>query len=286
MPITSVFRGLGLSRLQRQRLRRRYRRLSSRQKDNLRRLRRHRVFRYQIGSWQQCEKVCAALRPPRSRKNRAAGAQEHLEAPFADPTSDWDYSEAPVADPEAGWDYGEAPVADPDSDWDYGEAPVGKADGDWSSDAPEIGRTGAQSPRGRPFQKGVSGNPAGRPKGSRNRTTLMAELILEEGAEGLMQTAMNLAQEGNVRLISILLPKILRAGGECPVQIPLEFPITPEKLIDATWIVFKQACDDEITKEGAEGALHLLKSAIDTHCYIRDHESSEVDNIKENPESF
>ena len=33
--------------------------------------------------------------------------------------------------------------------------------------------------RGRPFEKGTSGNPSGRPRGSRNATTLALEVLLD-----------------------------------------------------------------------------------------------------------
>ena len=36
----------------------------------------------------------------------------------------------------------------------------------------------AEIQRGRPFEKGVSGNPTGRPRGSRNATTLALEALL------------------------------------------------------------------------------------------------------------
>jgi hypothetical protein len=50
---------------------------------------------------------------------------------------------------------------------------------------------------GRPFQKGQSGNLAGRPPGSRNRTTFVAEALLEGEAQALTRTAIELALEGD-----------------------------------------------------------------------------------------
>jgi hypothetical protein len=44
-----------------------------------------------------------------------------------------------------------------------------------------------------PFQKGQSGNPAGRPPGGRNRATLFAEALLEGEAEMIMRNAIRAA---------------------------------------------------------------------------------------------
>jgi hypothetical protein len=42
-----------------------------------------------------------------------------------------------------------------------------------------------QRGKGRPFMKGVSGNPAGKPPGARNRTTLAVQELLDGEAEKL-----------------------------------------------------------------------------------------------------
>jgi hypothetical protein len=43
------------------------------------------------------------------------------------------------------------------------------------------------------FVKGVSGNPAGRPIGSRNRKSLICEALLDGDAEGLTRRAIEMA---------------------------------------------------------------------------------------------
>ena len=53
-------------------------------------------------------------------------------------------------------------------------------------------------PRGRPFQRGApSPNPSGRPLGSKNRTTLAAELLLDGEAEAITRKAVELAKAGD-----------------------------------------------------------------------------------------
>ena len=43
----------------------------------------------------------------------------------------------------------------------------------------------AAKQRGRPFEPGKSGNPKGKPKGSRNQATLLAEALLDGEAEAI-----------------------------------------------------------------------------------------------------
>ena len=49
-----------------------------------------------------------------------------------------------------------------------------------------------------PFQKGQSGNPAGRPRGSRNRASVLVHSLLEAKAENLACKMIEIAEEGNI----------------------------------------------------------------------------------------
>jgi uncharacterized protein DUF5681 len=53
-------------------------------------------------------------------------------------------------------------------------------------------------PGGR-FQTGQSGNPAGRPRGSRNKVTLKPEGMLAENADAIMEVLVKLAKEADLR---------------------------------------------------------------------------------------
>ena len=47
------------------------------------------------------------------------------------------------------------------------------------------------------FQKGQSGNPAGRPRGSRNKTTVLMQNLLEGEAEAIARKAIEMAKDGD-----------------------------------------------------------------------------------------
>ena len=67
----------------------------------------------------------------------------------------------------------------------------------------------AQQQRGRPFEKGTSGNPSGRPRGSRNATTLALEALLDGQANALTQKAIDLALAGDMAALRLCLDRIL-----------------------------------------------------------------------------
>src|SRR5690349_6485212 len=83
-------------------------------------------------------------------------------------------------------------------------------------------RTPLVGPRGRPFEKGTSGNPAGRPQGARNRTTLAAEALLDGEAEALTRKAVELALDGDMNAIRLCLDRILPPRREQPIEFDLK----------------------------------------------------------------
>jgi Family of unknown function (DUF5681) len=76
-------------------------------------------------------------------------------------------------------------------------------------------------PRGRPWVKGQSGNPAGRRKGCRNKAILSAELYLDGEAEGLMRKAVELAYAGSALHMKLVLDRTIAPLRERPAPVPL-----------------------------------------------------------------
>jgi uncharacterized protein DUF5681 len=59
------------------------------------------------------------------------------------------------------------------------------------------------------FKPGQSGNPAGKPKGTRNATTRAVEALLEGEAEELTRKAIELAKEGDLTALRLCLDRIV-----------------------------------------------------------------------------
>jgi hypothetical protein len=75
----------------------------------------------------------------------------------------------------------------------------------------QISDASAQSAkaRGRPFEPGQSGNPSGRPKGARNKTTIAVEGLLDNEAEALTRKVIELALAGNMAAIRLCFERLL-----------------------------------------------------------------------------
>jgi hypothetical protein len=69
------------------------------------------------------------------------------------------------------------------------------------------------------FKKGESGNPAGRLRGSRNKSIEAAELLLEGEAEALTRKAVELALEGDAAALRLCLDRIIPPRRGRPVRL-------------------------------------------------------------------
>jgi hypothetical protein len=79
----------------------------------------------------------------------------------------------------------------------------------------------ANGERGRPFQKGQSGNPAGRPRGSVNRATRAAAMLFDGEAEALSRKAIELALSGDAAALRLCLDRTIAPRRERPVEVAL-----------------------------------------------------------------
>lgn len=119
-----------------------------------------------------------------------------------------------------------------------------------------------KKPRGKPFAKGVSGNPAGRPQGSRNRSTALRDLISDDQSEAILNTMIKAAMEGNLTAARYLLDRVAPASHSQSIMIdlpPIETVEAGAKAIDAT---LKAVGQGDITLNEAKEIIELIKDRI------------------------
>jgi hypothetical protein len=75
--------------------------------------------------------------------------------------------------------------------------------------------------RGRPFEKGRSGNPAGRRRGSRNKATLAAAALLAGESEALTRKAVEMALAGDPTAMRLCMERVLPPCRERTVKFSL-----------------------------------------------------------------
>lgn len=71
------------------------------------------------------------------------------------------------------------------------------------------------------FAKGASGNPSGRPPGSRNHATVLMESLLEGQAEQLVQKTLELALAGDITALRLCLERLIPPRKDRPIHLLL-----------------------------------------------------------------
>src|ERR1700719_3810843 len=111
----------------------------------------------------------------------------------------------------------------------------------------------AENGRGRPFKKGKSGNPSGRPRGARNRATIAVEALLDGEAEALTRKAIELALAGDHVALRICLDRILPSLRERHLSFTLPPLNSPIDSVRAMAAIAAAVASGELTPaEGAE----------------------------------
>jgi hypothetical protein len=119
-------------------------------------------------------------------------------------------------------------------------------------------------PTGRPFQPG---NP-GRPKGSRHKTTLAVEALLDGEAEGLTRKAVELALAGDMTALRLCLDRICPPRRDRPVAVDLPGIDNPADLVAATAALVNAAAVGDLSPSEAADLGRVLDThvrAIETH---------------------
>ena len=121
--------------------------------------------------------------------------------------------------------------------------------------------------RGRPFKKGQSGNPRGRPRGSRHKVTLAVESLLDGEAEALTRKAIDLALEGDLIALRLCLERLCPPVKQRPIRIELPTVESASEAVGAMTTVLESMSQGEITPGEAQalaGVIEQFRRVLET----------------------
>ena len=126
----------------------------------------------------------------------------------------------------------------------------------------EAGPAASASPAARAtrWAPGQSGNPAGRPKGSRNRATLLLEGLIEGQGEAVVQALLAAAKGGDVSAARALLDRLVPPRKERPVRVALPALRSAKDARDALAAVAAAVAEGEMLPGEGEGVVKLLEA--------------------------
>ena len=114
------------------------------------------------------------------------------------------------------------------------------------------------------FKAGLSGNPAGRPKGSRNKTTLAMESLLEGAAEKITRKCIEKALDGDNLALRICMDRIISVKKSRPVNFEFAIPENPEELSSSINQIISAGAKGEISPDEAK----IFADLIEIKCRV------------------
>ena len=110
------------------------------------------------------------------------------------------------------------------------------------------------------FVKGQSGNPAGKPRGTRHRATRAVQRLLEGEAEAVGRKAVEAALRGDMTAIRLVLDRIAPPPRDRTVVLDLPDVSGPQDLPVAMSALLRAVCAGIITPSEAEALARLLEA--------------------------
>jgi hypothetical protein len=111
------------------------------------------------------------------------------------------------------------------------------------------------------FPKGHSGNPNGRPKGTRNKSTILVQLLLERDLEEICNRVIEEAKAGNMQAVKMILDRILPPKKDSPIAIDIPEIKTSSDILQAINCISTAVGQGEISPSEGE----TLSKIIDIH---------------------
>ena len=117
------------------------------------------------------------------------------------------------------------------------------------------------------FKPGQSGNPNGRPQGSRNKATLAMESLMEADAEAITRKCIERAKEGDMAAIRLCMDRLYPPRKDSPVSFELPPMETAADAMQVMGAILMALASGEITPSEAQavaGIVETFRRTIET----------------------
>jgi len=128
-------------------------------------------------------------------------------------------------------------------------------------------KSGGKQGRAHLFKPGQSGNPKGKPRGARHRLTLLAEKLMDDQAEAIVESVIKAAKAGDMVAARLILERVSPVRKGRTVQFALPAVEKADDVLGALGSVIAAVASGELTPdEGATiaGLLEAKRRAIET----------------------
>jgi hypothetical protein len=117
------------------------------------------------------------------------------------------------------------------------------------------------------WKKGQSGNPAGMPKGTRHRATVLAEKLMEDDAEDIVRAVVSAAKAGDPTAMRLCVERLVPVRKGRPISFDLSPVKTAADVAVAVGELSRTMAAGELTTDEASAAaavIEMHRRAIET----------------------
>ncbi len=117
------------------------------------------------------------------------------------------------------------------------------------------------------WKKGESGNPTGKPAGTRNKATVMVQTIMERGAKEIAEAVVGLAKEGDLSAARLVIERLVPPAKERPIALVMPDTASAEGIAQAQAAILQAVAAGELLPgEGAtlSNIVEARRKALET----------------------
>jgi hypothetical protein len=114
------------------------------------------------------------------------------------------------------------------------------------------------------FEKGQSGNPRGRPRGSSNKMAALMKEALNDDIARLVEVARDAALAGDMRAMKLVFERVWPISKDSPIELSEELPniATPKDAVDYAATVIRGVSRGEISPSQARDLIDVVEGYI------------------------